>query len=208
VLAALAAESKPPTTVSEPRAAADVHIADSLAGLEVEELAHAARIVDIGAGAGFPGLVLAVALARSSVDLLEANGRKTAFINRLARATGIENAQARPARAEEWPSAPGFSPYQAATARAVAPLAVLVEYAAPLLTEGGVLVAWKGRVSEAERAAGRCAAAQVGLAETEIRPVQPYSGSLQRTLYVYSKVSETPSRFPRRAGMAARRPLA
>jgi 16S rRNA (guanine527-N7)-methyltransferase len=93
------------------------------------------------------------------------------------------------------------------TARALAPLAVLVEYAAPLLALDAVLVAWKGARDPAEEAAGASAAEVVGLEERQIVPVQPYRASRNRHLYVYSKVRETPDRFPRRPGVAAKRPL-
>ena len=76
LLAALAAEPDPHTTVSDPEAALEVHVADSLSGLEVPELSSAGRIADIGAGAGFPGLVLAIAIPRAQVDLIESAGRQ------------------------------------------------------------------------------------------------------------------------------------
>ena len=208
LLEALAAEPDPHTTVSEPAAAADVHVADSMSGLEVPELAAARSIADIGAGAGFPGLVLALALPEARVDLIESQGRKCAVIGRLAAAAGAANARAVCARAEEWAKAEGAGAYDAVTARAVAPLAVLVEYAGPLLREGGVLVAWKGRRDPDEEAAGAVAAAELGLEPAGVLPVQPYEASRDRHLHVYRKVAPTPSRFPRRPGIAAKRPIA
>jgi 16S rRNA (guanine527-N7)-methyltransferase len=205
LLEALAAEPDPHTTVSSPAEAIDVHVADSLSGLEVEELARARRIADVGAGAGFPGLVLAIALPRAQVDLIESAGRKTAVIGRLAQAAQIVNATAVTARAEEWAAIPRA--YDAVVARAVAALPVLVEYAAPLLREGGLLVAWKGARAEDEEAAGERAAEQVGLARERVLKVEPFAGTRDRHLHVYRKISPTPDRFPRRAGMAVKRPL-
>jgi 16S rRNA (guanine527-N7)-methyltransferase len=185
---------------------------DSLSGLEVEELAAARRIADVGAGAGFPGLVLAIALPRTRVDLIESAGRKAAVISRLAQAASIENARAVTARAEEWAGTPaglggGAGAYDAVTARAVAALPVLAEYAAPLLREGGVLVAWKGARSPEEEARGAAAAAELGLAVEPPLPVTPFPGARDRWLHVMRKVAPTPERFPRRAGIAAKRPL-
>ena len=94
------------------------------------------------------------------------------------------------------------------SARAVGPLAVLVEYAAPLLSDNGVLVAWKGRRDADEERAGDAAAAQLGLAALPVLAVEPYAGSRNRHLHVYRKVGPTPPGFPRRPGMAAKRPLA
>ena len=198
--------------MSEPERARDVHVADSLSGLEVGDLATASRIADIGAGAGFPGLVLAIALPSARVDLIESAGRKAAVIDRLIQAAKVSNARSVVARAEEWARLPtslggGREAYEAVTARAVAALPVLVEYAAPLLREGGVLVAWKGARDAREEDAGRRAADEVGMALEGVRRVVPFVGARDRHLHVYRKVTPTPERFPRRPGMAAKRPL-
>ena len=187
-------------------------MADSLSGLEVAALASARRIADVGAGAGFPGLVLAVALPRSRVDLIESVGRKAAVIDRLIQAAKVVNARSVVARAEDWARLPGAlgggrEMYEAVTARAVASLPVLVEYAAPLLRSSGVLVAWKGAVGGDELRLGRGAADEVGLALEDVLSVSPFVGARDRRLYVFRKVAPTPERFPRRAGMAVKRPL-
>jgi 16S rRNA (guanine527-N7)-methyltransferase len=212
ILAALAAEPDPHTTVSEPQAALEVHVADGLSGLEVPELARARRIADIGSGAGFPGLALAVALPQAQVDLVESAGRKTAVVDRLIQAGDVSNARSITTRAEKFASVPhslggGRDAYDAVTARAVGSLAVLVEYAAPLLREDGVLVAWKGARDANEEAAGAGAARQVGLAAADVLPVQPFEASENRHLHVFRKISPTPPGFPRRPGMARKRPL-
>jgi 16S rRNA (guanine527-N7)-methyltransferase len=212
LLEALAAEPDPHTTVSDPERAREVHVADSLSGLEVPSLASARRIADVGAGAGFPGLVLAVALPRARVDLIESVGRKAAVIDRLIQAAKVENARSVVARAEDWARLPaalggGRGLYDAVTARAVGSLPVLVEYAAPLLRSSGVLVAWKGAVGADELRLGRGAADEVGLALEDVLSVEPFPSARDRSLYVFRKVAPTPERFPRRAGMAAKRPL-
>ena len=193
-----------PTTVRDPAEAVDVHVADSLAALVLPAVREAGTIADLGAGAGFPGLPLAVALPVARVSLVESVARKCAFLNRAMEAAGADNAEVACARAEEW----GARGLDLVCARAVAPLAVLVEYAAPLLRVGGAFVAWKGRPGSAEEAAGRSAAAIVGLEASEVRAVQPFRGAHARSLYLYLKVAETPDRFPRRPGMARKRPLA
>jgi 16S rRNA (guanine527-N7)-methyltransferase len=207
LLGALAREPDPHTSV-DPLEAVDVHVADSLAGLAVDALREARRIADIGAGAGFPGLVLAAVLADARVDLIEAAHRKAAVIERLIATAGLSNARALAERAEDHAAGGGREAYDAVTARAVAPLAVLVEYAAPLLVLDGALVAWKGRRDPDEEAAGAAAAEKLGLGAAEVVPVTPYPGSRNRHLHVFRKVGPTPEGFPRRAGMAAKRPLA
>ena len=194
LLDAWALEPDPHTAVA-PEDAVDVHIADSLAALTFDELRQARAIADIGAGAGFPGLALAIALPDARVDLIESAGRKVAVIERLGAAAGVGNARA-------------VRAYDVACARAVGPLAVLLEYAAPLLTDVGALIAWKGRRDPVEEAAGAEAAGILGLELAEVRAVEPYPGSRERHLHLYRKLRAAPERFPRRPGVAAKRPLA
>lgn len=205
---ALEAEPDPPTTVRAAEEAIDLHVADSLSGLAVADLATAGRLADVGAGAGFPGLVLAAALPAASVDLLEATTRKAAVIARLAAAAGLANARPLAERAEDWAAGEGACAYDAVTARAVAPLAVLAEYGAPLLRDEGVLVCWKGARAEAEESAGAAAAAILGLEPLNVITARPFEGARDRHLHVFRKRRPTPERFPRRPGMAGKRPLA
>jgi 16S rRNA (guanine527-N7)-methyltransferase len=108
-----------------------------------------------------------------------------------------------PCRAEEVRDS-----FDLVTARAVAPLAVLVEYAAPLLVDGGQLVAWKGARDGAEELGGEEAGRVVGLSLDRVEPVEPFPGAHSRHLHFYVKTAPTPDRFPRRPGMARKRPLA
>lgn len=207
LLDGLVAEPDPHTTVSEPERALDVHVRDGLAALAVDAVRPARSLVDIGAGAGFPGLPLAIALPGAQVDLVESASRKCAVVARLAAAASIHNARPVHARVEDWARGQGSAAYDVATARAVAPLAVLAEYAAPMLAPGGVLVAWKGRPSDDEVRAGAQAAAELGLEPLPALPVTPFEAARNLHLYLYSKVRPTPIRFPRKAGIAAKRPL-
>jgi 16S rRNA (guanine527-N7)-methyltransferase len=194
-----------PTAVREPREAADAHLADSLVALELEAVRAAGRIADLGSGAGFPGLALAVGLPDARVALVESAARKCAFLERATAAAGVPNAEVVHARAEEWPG--GGEAHDLVTARALAALPVVVEYAAPLLAVGGALVAWRGRRDRDAEAAAARAAATVGLEPGEVRHVQPYPAARDRHLHVFRKTAPTPSRFPRRPGMARKRPL-
>jgi 16S rRNA (guanine527-N7)-methyltransferase len=199
------ADPHAPTTVRAREEAVDAHLADALVALELAAVREARQIADMGSGAGFPGLALAAALPAARFVLVESAGRKCEFIRRAAVAAGLENVEVVHARAEEWRD--GLGACDAVTARALAALPVLAEYAAPLLREGGALVAWKGRRDPDEEAAGARAAAQVGLEVEEVRRVQPFPAARDRHLHVYRKVAPTPARFPRRAGMATKRPL-
>lgn len=205
LLAKLATDPHAPSTVVAPAEAVDVHVADALVGLDVETIRAAGTIADLGAGAGFPGLPLAVALPDAEVTLVESNARKCAFIAAAAEEAGLTNVHVVAERAEGWREGIGHS--DVVTARALAPLAVIAEYAAPLLHNGGVLVAWKGRRDPAEDADALRAAGQLGLDVEEIRAVAPYHGADHRHLHVLRKIAPTPPRFPRRPGMARKRPL-
>ena len=176
-----------------------------LVALELPEVRAAKDVADLGSGAGLPGLPLAIALPGASVALVESASRKGAFLERAIAACQVPNARVVHKRIEEWPE--GLAAFDLVTARALAPLEVVVEYAAPLLAVGGTLVAWRGRRdADAEQAAAR-AAEQVGLEPGEISQMQPYRGAEHRYLHLLSKVMDTPSGFPRRPGMAMKRPL-
>ncbi len=205
VLELLEADEHAPTAVRERERAAQVHLADSLSALEIEAVRTAGRIADIGSGAGFPGVALAVALPATEVCLLDSARRKCEFLKRLCAAAGLENATVICARAEEWRM--GVSRNDVVLARALAAQPVVLEYAAPVLRVGGTVVDWRaGRAPEDEEAADR-AAAILGLRRTEVRRVTPFAGARDRHLHVFVKLEETPARFPRRAGMARKRPL-
>jgi 16S rRNA (guanine527-N7)-methyltransferase len=205
VLVALAADDHAPSTVRDPERAVEIHLADSLVALELELAPSARTIADLGAGAGFPGLPLAVALAESEVRLVESQGRRCAFIERVCQLAGIENVRVVHARGEEWQE--GLGDHDVVLARALAPAPVVLEYAAPLLRMGGMLVDWRGRRNAQEERAALSAADELGMGPPEIRRVEPFPGARDHHLHVYSKAQETPARFPRRAGMARKRPL-
>jgi 16S rRNA (guanine527-N7)-methyltransferase len=194
---ALGAEPDPPTTVADP---VDEHLADSLSALPY--LGPPRSIADVGSGVGFPGLALAAALPGSQVTLIESQRRHAAVAERLGREAGLRNVSVLPLRAEEVRDR-----FDLVTARAVAPLAALVEYAAPLLVDGGRLVAWKGARDRIEELGGEEAARIVGLSLDRVVSVEPFPGAHSRHLHIYVKTAPTPDRFPRRPGMARKRPL-
>ena len=207
LLALLADDQSSITSVRDPDEAVEIHVADSLTGLLVPELRGAGSIADLGAGAGLPGLVLAVALPDSQVTLVESVGNKAAFIEKAAAELGLRNVSVEPVRAEE---AEGLGSYDAVTARALGSLPLVLEYAAPLLREGGAVVAWKGERDGNEADAGERAAAQLGLSEPAWIKVEEGTvrGARSRHLVTCEKIEPTPERFPRRPGMARKRPLA
>ena len=193
------------TTVRDPREAVDRHVADSLVALDLPAVRGARRIADLGSGAGWPGLALAAALPEARVALVESAVRHCRYLKRAVATGGLGNAAVIHARAEDW--AEGLGGHDLVTARALAALPVLCEYAAPLLADGGALVAWKGAVDEQEAADGATAAELLGLEPVGVVDVRPYPAAERRTLHVFRKIAPTPEGFPRRPGMAVKRPL-
>jgi 16S rRNA (guanine527-N7)-methyltransferase len=206
VLELLAEERASVSSVTDSDRAWKIHVDDSLTGLEVEALREARRVADIGSGAGFPGLVLAVTLPDARVDLIESVGRKCDFIRRAAEAAGIANAEVLNLRSEELAAGEGREAYDVVTARAVGRLATLAELASPLLRPDGVLVAWKGKRDSEEEAEMERAADSLAVYPERVLHVGPYAGSLHRHLHVLRKRGETPADLPRRPGMAKKRP--
>jgi len=206
LLLSLAEDPHAPTAARDPLRAVDEHVADSLVALQLEQTRSAATIADLGSGAGFPGLPLAVALPRASVALVESSARKCAFLRRVAGAVGADNARVVHTRAEGWSQALGR--LDLVVARALAPLPVVAEYAAPLLRIGGALLVWRGRIDPEVEAATRRAGAELGLEVLSPQPVWPFPTAAHRHLQLMLKVRSTPDRFPRRPGMARKRPLA
>jgi len=205
LLALVSSDQRAATSVRAPAVAVDVHVADSLAALPWINVPS--RVADIGSGAGFPGLALAIARPGLQVDLVESVQRKCMFLQDAARALGLAGVQVVNSRAEDWARGDGAERYDRVLARAVGPLPTLVEYAAPLLAAGGMLIAWKGAPDRDEERAGERAADRIGMKPVVTERVHPYAGSRAHHLHLYEKVGPTPPEFPRRAGAARKHPL-
>jgi len=207
VLLELLADPRAPISRSTVERAREVHIADSLSGLELAPIASARRLADLGSGAGLPGLVLAASLPEARVDLIESSGRKCEFLRGAIERMGLENATVVCERSEDWARGGGREAYDAVAARAVGSLRVVAELASPLLANGGVLAAWKGgRSAEEEEELARTAGG-LAMESVEVRPVRPYPGSRGRHIHLLRKNGPTPNGLPRRPGMAAKRPF-
>jgi 16S rRNA (guanine527-N7)-methyltransferase len=210
VLALLADDPASLSSIRDPRRAWEVHVEDSLTGLDL--VGDPARVADVGSGAGFPGLVLAAALPAARVDLIESVGRKCEFIERAIAAAGLDNARVVHARSEEWAGeadpAGGREAYDVVTARAVGRLSTLAELASPLLRDGGRLVAWKGRRDPDEEAELHRAAERLAMAPgSVVDAAGERFGAANRHLYPVQKSGPTPPGLPRRPGIAKKRPF-
>jgi 16S rRNA (guanine527-N7)-methyltransferase len=165
-------------------------------------------IVDVGAGAGLPGVPLKILLPHTRLTLIESVGKKAAFLRHIVPALGLADVEVLTMRAEEaGRQAAHREAYDLAVARAVAALRVLAEYLLPLVRVGGLAIAMKGRDVEAELAAAKSAIAILGGKVREVRPIRLPGLEGPRHLVVVEKVRRTPKQFPRRPGTPGKRPL-
>ena len=194
------------TSIVEPFSAVRLHSVDSLMVLPEVLAAPAGYLLDLGTGAGFPGLPLALASNRSAV-LLDSVAKKCASIAGFLAREGLEQRIAvEVGRAEQLASS-RRGDFSVVATRAVAGLPALLELAAPLLVEGGLLVALKGKIGEDEVAAGDAAALVVGMQRGAVRAYLLPDGGESRAAVTYRRTSEPRVSLPRRVGMAQKKPL-
>jgi 16S rRNA (guanine527-N7)-methyltransferase len=186
------------------------HLIDSISCCLLEDLHRRKRFIDVGSGAGLPGLPLAIVQPNLYVTLLETTEKKVRFLEYVIARLGLQNTEVVHARAENVANDLTYrETFALATTRALASLPVVLEYCAPLVWPGGVILAMKGRLSEEELSKGIVASQQLGAALREVREVEYSVRSIEkeRRLVVFDKVSTTHKRFPRRVGLAKKRPL-
>lgn len=198
------------TAIRDPGEIVRKHFLDSLAGARLMEAESAfpRRLIDVGSGAGFPGLPLKIARPELEVTLVEKNRKKAAFLRRAVAALELAGVRVLAVRAEEAGRDPEHRErYEYAAARAVAEIKVLAEYCLPLVRPGGLFLAYKGPDvgDELARAGGALRALNGRVRET-LEFALPAGGE-RRTLVVVVKTGPTPGRYPRRPGIPARRPL-
>jgi 16S rRNA (guanine527-N7)-methyltransferase len=196
------------TAITEPDAIRVRHFLDSLSPVLVTDLADGVKVVDIGTGAGFPGLPLAVAFPNVYVTLIDSVGKKVKFIQHVIDALGLTNAEAIHARAEEaGQDAAHRAAYDVVLARAVARLPGLMEYMLPLAKVGGRCIAMKGTTAHAEAADAARAIVAFGGKLDSITELQLPTIEHPHYLIAIDKVSATPPEFPRKPGTPTRAPV-
>jgi 16S rRNA (guanine527-N7)-methyltransferase len=184
------------------------HFLDSLSCLAVMRPSPAARVVDIGTGAGFPGLPLKIAVPRMQLTLVEATGKKADFCRYIVERLRLRDVEVVHARAEEAGRNPALrETFDWAVARAVAELPVLVEYLLPFVKVGGFALAQKGESGPAEAHAAEGALRLLGGAIEKVTPVELPGVPETRYLVVIAKTASTPPQYPRRPGLPAKHPL-
>ena len=199
------------TSITDSEAVQVRHFFDSLtAVLAVNDWRDGLRVIDLGSGAGFPGVPLKIAFPGIRLTLAESVSKKTAFLDALVTSLGLGDVDVVTARVEDLARAEGSrGQFDVALARGVASMSVLVEYALPLCKGHGMLVAWKGKDGPAEAGAAANALSELGGRIAGLHSMDDLSPPLPpgRWLISVEKVRRTPGKYPRRVGVPAKQPL-
>jgi len=196
------------TSITAPHEIEVKHFLDSLSCLLALKPRAGDSLVDVGSGAGFPGIPLKIACPQLRVVLVESIGKKVEFCRRMVQLLGLEGIEVIQARAEQLGRDPKYrGQHDWAVARAVARLPVLLEYLLPLVRLGGVAIAQKGESGPAEAESAQAALQALGGELRQVIPVKLPGAGEARYLIVVGKISETPAKYPRRPGIATKRPI-
>ncbi|MBD2339294.1 16S rRNA (guanine(527)-N(7))-methyltransferase RsmG [Calothrix sp. FACHB-156] len=201
------------TRITEAEEFWEKHLWDSLRGIApqqqfIDSLETGASVIDIGTGAGFPGIPIAIASANSQITLLDSTRKKVTFIEKILTTLGLSNGKTLVGRVEEiGQQRQHRQSYDVATIRAVGTASVCAEYALPLLKVGGLAVIYRGNWTDEETTALQNAVAQLGGVVAAIEQfTTPLSESIRHCLYLH-KVAATPVNFPRAVGIPTQKPL-
>ena len=200
------------TRITEPEDFWEKHLCDSLRGIAPKQLfipgiEQGKRIIDIGTGAGFPGIPISLIFPSSQVTLLDSTGKKIAFIETILSTLGLNNAKTLLGRAEEVGQQYQHRQYYEAVIRAVSNVSVCAEYSLPLVRKGGLAVIYRGTWTQAENESLEAAVEQLGGVIELIEEFStPLSNSIRHCLYL-RKVTNTPISFPRGVGIPNQKPI-
>ena len=199
------------TAVTDPEAIQVRHFFDSLtAVLAFDDWRDGRRVIDLGTGAGFPGVPLKIVFPGIRLALVESVSKKTSFLGTLVEGLGLDDVDVVTARVEEVARTEEYrGQFDVALARGVAALPVLIEYSLPLCKGNGMLVAWKGKDGPKEVRASNNALSELGGRVARVLSMNDLSPPLpqDRWLITVEKVRRTPGKYPRRVGVPAKRPL-
>jgi 16S rRNA (guanine527-N7)-methyltransferase len=196
------------TAITDPDQIRVKHFLDSLSCWLAMRPAESARVIDVGAGAGFPGLPLKILRPEIHVTLVEATAKKASFIEHIVQVLGLQNVAVQARRAEDAGQMPEHrEAYDWVIARALAPMRVLAEYLLPFAKVGGFVLAQKGKDAQVEVNEAQNAFEKLGGELKEIIQVNVPRLEEERYLVVLKKIAPTPAAYPRRAGMPSKRPL-
>ena len=195
------------TAITEPEDVLYKHFYDCILFFKNVDVPQNAKIIDVGTGAGFPGLVLKIVREDLEVTLLDSLNKRITFLNDVIEKLGLEKITAVHSRAEDGGKNPLYrEKFDISCARAVAAMPVLLEYCAPFVKVGGKFVSMKGPGAEEEVALCKNAMKQLGVQQPTII-CETLTGNETRTFVSFKKRSQTPPKYPRNSGKIAKQPL-
>lgn len=195
------------TAITEPEAVLYKHFYDCILFLKVCRLEKGSSIIDVGTGAGFPGMVLKIVRPDLKVTLLDSLNKRLVFLNEVINELGLEGIETVHMRAEDaGKSKIHRENYDVATARAVASLPVLLEYCTPLVKKDGIFLSMKGPSAREELSLCENAIKVLNLSEPNII-CETLTGDEQRAFITFKKLSQTPPKYPRKPSDISKQPL-
>lgn len=196
------------TAITDPYEVKIKHYLDSLTLLCEKKVIGGLKVIDIGAGAGFPSIPNAIVCKDVEFTMLDSLGKRVNFLNEVVKKLGLENAKAIHSRAEDAGKNPQMrEKFDIAVARAVADLSVLAEYALPFVKKGGYFLAMKGNTPENEVNKAKNAIKTLGGQIESVDEINIEPLCLKHSIVVVKKIGRTPSQFPRKAGTPSKNPL-
>ena len=184
------------------------HFVDSLSLIKAYDVSKEAKVIDVGTGAGFPGLALKIAYPSLQITLLDSLNKRIQFLNAVIEQLGLTGVDTVHGRAEDFAKPDKLrEKYDLCVSRAVANLSTLSEYCLPFVREGGLFISYKSeKISEEIEKAGKAISTLGGKVEDQVEFILPES-DIYRNLFIIKKVKKTPSKYPRKAGLPSKEPL-
>ncbi len=196
------------TAITEYEEVVDKHFVDSILLGSVKELSGKKRVIDVGTGAGFPGIPLKIVYPELEITLLDSLNKRVKFLNEVIEELGLTGIQAVHSRAEDLAQDAAYrQQYDICVSRAVANLATLSEYCIPFVKQGGYFISYKSTQIEEELKQAKKAVQVLGGTLEQIETVQIPGTTIERQFVMIRKTGTTPKKFPRKAGTASKTPI-